>query len=90
MKSSPEIKSAGQAMKLQKKLSKRWSDETELSQSILIYCATLLEQILERYPTRRKRPRTGWQTFLSIQMKTGKSVQEAAKLWREQKIGRVT
>jgi rhamnogalacturonyl hydrolase YesR len=89
MKDSPMIQSAEQANRKQKKLQGRWSGESELSQSILIYCASLLERIAERLPQKKKRPRTAWQEFLSAQMRKGVSVQEASRLWHEQKLKRI-
>lgn len=82
---SKEVKSSEQAIREARKLSSHWSKETELTQRILIYCASLLETLVSQGPQRKKRSRSAWQEFLSVQMKKGMSVRDAAKLWHARK-----
>jgi hypothetical protein len=86
MKKEKEIKSSKQALEDHFALRSRWSNETALSQRILIYCASLLEKLVEGKP--RKRARTQWQAFLSAEMKKGMSIQQCAKRWRGRKLRR--
>ncbi len=78
---SEQIRSSKQALRESMALNRIWSNETYLTQRILIYCAELLEQIAKR----KARKQTAWQKFLSREMKRGKTVKEAAALWKERK-----
>jgi hypothetical protein len=54
MKNMPEIKSAAHALRESKKLKAIWSEESRLTQRILIYIAKLLEARRPRGPGRAK------------------------------------
>ena len=78
-----------QAKRAQKNLGSYWSAETQLSQTVLIRCMELLERIDRNTGKRsRKVRRSDWQSFLSIQMKTGLSIKQAADLWRQRKLAK--
>jgi hypothetical protein len=49
---------------------------------LMIICRLLDEQPVEK-PKRTRRP-NAWAVFLGQQVKLGKTIQEAAQLWREQ------
>lgn len=81
-----EIGSSGEAALLAANLKSIWSAESYLSLKTLIYVASLLEKILERPiapHVKNKRPRSAWQQFLSVELRTGSTIQQAAKKWRE-------
>jgi hypothetical protein len=82
---SKEIKSSDQALREAKKLNSHWSRESELTQRILIYCASLFEILISQGPKNRKRRRSAWQEFLSVEMKRGLTVTEAARKWQARK-----
>jgi hypothetical protein len=88
MPKGPVITSSRQALAESQKLKSIWSSESHLSQRILVYCAELLEQLVDNTRKRvfGKKPRTKWQQFLSEQMKQGVTIKEAAKRWRETKL----
>lgn len=82
-----EITSASEAAILSANLKSVWSQESHLTQQIVIYCAQLLEKIANRSePVQKpKRARTPWQSFLSSELRAGGTIQEAAAKWREKK-----
>lgn len=79
-----EITSAKEALKRSKALKSRWSDESLLTQRTLIYVAFLLEQIVKNTTKRGggRRKKSAWNAFLSEKMKEGKTMQEAAEMYK--------
>jgi hypothetical protein len=75
------ISSSKQAKKECSALKSVWSRESYLTQRVLIYCAELLEQIAAG-KKRKKGKKSTWAIFLGKQMRDGKSVKDAASLWR--------
>lgn len=76
-----EITSSKQALAESQRLKSIWSKESRLTQRTLIYCASLLEQLVGKQRTPRVLSK--WQKFLSAEMKRGVSIREAAEKWRE-------
>lgn len=73
-----EIKSAKKALQYSKKLTTKWSNETLLSQRILIYIAELLEN---QQRIRRARKLSRWQQHVTKELRAGKTIKEAAKTY---------
>lgn len=60
-----------------------WSDWGFLFRFLIVIC-----RLLEKAPTQKtKKPRkpNAWAIFLGAQMNLGKTIQEAAELWRSRK-----
>jgi hypothetical protein len=83
-KREQKLVSASQASIEAANLTSIWSNETYLSLRTLIYCAELLEKLVQQ-PKRKPRKRSAWQQFLSTEMKAGASVQQASAKWKEKK-----
>lgn len=82
------IKSSRKALSESLGLKSIWSDETRLTQRILIYAVELLEVIAEN--TKRKKRKasrkvTPWNIHVSKILKAGGTIQEAAKQWKAKK-----
>lgn len=77
-----EIKSSQQALEESVKLPAIWSDESRLTQRILVYIASLLEK---QAPQRKRRKPTAWQVYLGKALKSGKTIQEAGAAWKARK-----
>ncbi len=80
------IISAVQALRKSNSLPHAWSQESRLTQRILIYTAELLEQLVEQQ--RKKRKKTLWNVFLSRGLRAGKSMQQIGYEWQQKKHGR--
>ena len=81
---------AKQAQKDHHNLKRCWSNETKLSQRVLIGVLRRLEQQGELLAKlvqqkRTKRPLTKYQRFFGQQAKGGLSAHEVAKLWQQKK-----
>lgn len=77
------IKSAAQAEQERMALASYWSDESQLTQRLLIYVAELLEKLVKQRATPRKT--NAYQKHIMKECAGGKTIQEAAKSWREKK-----
>lgn len=77
------VKSAKQAEDERMALISYWSEESQLTQRILIYVAELLEKLVKQRSTNRKT--TAYQKHIMRECAGGKTIQEAAKSWREKK-----
>ena len=77
-----EIKSSKQALAKSGDLTAIWSEESRLTQRILIYIARLLEA---QMPNRKHRRPTPWQIYLGKALKSGKTIQEAGAAWKARK-----
>lgn len=75
-----EIRSADQALRESKHLKSRWSDESRLTQRILIYVASLLER--QAKPKKRGIV-SKWQMFAAKAVKEGKTLKQAADEWKK-------
>jgi len=73
------IKSARQALKESRALKSIWSNESRLTQRILIYVAELLEQ--QTKP--KKRRVSNWQRFAANAVREGKTLSQAAAEWHQ-------
>lgn len=62
---------------------KQWSDWGLLFRFLIIICR-LLDRDSVAKPTKARRA-NAWAIFLGEQMKLGKTIQEAAQLWRNRK-----
>lgn len=60
-----------------------WSDWGLLFRFLIVICR-LLDKEPAQVPKKKRKPNP-WATFLGKQMKLGKTIQEAAELWRNQK-----
>lgn len=79
MKKPRRITSAKQANEESMALKSVWSQESFLTQRILIYIASLLEK-----RTAQRKPTT-WQKYLGKALKAGKTIQQAGAEWRARK-----
>jgi hypothetical protein len=59
---------------------KEWSDWGMLFRFLIIICR-LLEKLPAHKPNKARKP-NAWAIFLGEQMKSGKTIQQAAELWR--------
>ena len=59
---------------------KEWSDWGLLFRFLIIICRLLDSDA--RRPKKKRKP-SAWSVFLGKQLKAGKTIQEAAALWRE-------
>ena len=75
------IKDAKQALKESKALKSIWSEETLLTQRVLIYIAELLEQIAKK--KKKKRKPNEWNLYAAKAMHEGKTMKQAAKEYKE-------
>jgi len=75
-----KIITSEKAKELHKGLKSCWSEETKLSQKILIACLQNLEEI---NGNKKKHKLSVWQRFASEYLKQGKTMQEASNAWRE-------
>jgi DNA-binding NarL/FixJ family response regulator len=82
-----KIQSAEQAFKESLALPSIWSDESRLTQRILVYIAELLERQTKPAP-KKKRPLSEWQKHVQKSLKAGKSIKQAAKEWNGWETGR--
>ena len=74
------IRSAREALRLSKALPSIWSQETLLTQRLLIYIAELLEE-----KARPKRKPSEWQRFFAQRVKAGLTAKQAAEEWRSRR-----
>ncbi len=81
----PPILSSAQAERESRQLKSCWSEESLLSTRTLIYCAYLLEKIAGKKGNRKNRKISKWNNVLSRELKAGKTIQEAAKIYKESK-----
>jgi len=77
----PPILSSAQAEKESRRLKSMWSEESLLSLRTLIYCASLLERLASK-KGRKQRKVSAWSKFLGEQLRAGKTIQEAAAIYR--------
>jgi len=76
------------AIREHRALKSRWSDESRLSQQVLIAVLWRLEQQNELLTKlirqkKTKKPLTKYQRFFGKQIKKGLTAKETAKLWQE-------
>jgi len=81
-KLSNSITSSTVAQKLSNNLTSIWSKESYLSQRILIYACTLLEEIVRTQAPKVSRKPSAWQQFFAKEMKAGSTAKEAAAKWK--------
>lgn len=77
------IKSAKQAEQERMALKSYWSEESQLTQRLLIYVAELLEKLVKQ---REPRKPSAYQKYISQECAVGKTIQEAAHSWQEKKV----
>lgn len=84
-----QISSSSEASAKARNLKSIWSKESYLSLQVLIYATSLLEKLLENKnlapAVKKKRPRSAWQQFLSVELRTGATIQQTAQKWSDSK-----
>lgn len=82
-----KITSAKKALKESIALESVWSNETRLTQRILIYAVELLEQIVDSNKRPKKKPRkvTPWNLHVAKILRAGGTIKEAAEQWKKKK-----
>lgn len=78
-KFGPVIRSAEQALRESQSLARIWSDESRLTQRILIYVAGLLEQ---QSRPKKWRAISRWQRFSADAVRHDKTLKQAAVEWK--------
>ena len=74
------IKSAAQAEAERRQLQSYWSEESQLTQRILIYIAELLEKLVTKNQPRKP---TTYQKHVAKILRDGGTMRDAARLWKE-------
>ena len=73
------ISSAAQAAEEMNQLPNYWSDESQLTQRVLIYIASLLE----KQTTEKKRTPSAYQRHVAKTIKAGGTMKDAAESWKK-------
>lgn len=80
MKKRTVIRSSKQALEESFNIPRIWSEESRLSQRILIYAVELLEDI-RRNIIRPPRKKSEWQKLVAKTLKGGGTMRQAAEKW---------
>jgi len=78
-----KITKAKQALAQNRGLESYWSQESQLSQFLLIYIAELLEKILSELKTRRGQ--SAYNAHVGAVIRGGGTMKDAAELWQAAK-----
>jgi hypothetical protein len=84
-----EINTPKQAELQRHKLKSVWSNETQLTQRILIRCFELLQQIADTIQPRRTRPPSEWNKFFAKAIRRGLTPKQAGQEWRNRKVAKI-
>lgn len=82
MTNNKRIKSAAQALKESQALKSIWSEESRVTQRILIYMCELLEG--HRLTRKQSKP-SKWQQHVTKYLRSGKTIKDASADWNKSK-----